>query len=113
MANQIVKLKDGDNYLYPYANFMGIDFSNVIATVAIGTKYTATQDCIVSFYITNRSGEKVLYINDMSADTSKFSIGNSSVTPIMYNCYVLPLKKGDVVKVAGVNAILYIYGIKY
>lgn len=114
MANQVVKLKDGDNYLYPYANFMGIDFSNIIATVTLSTEYTATQDCIVSFFISNRVGEKILHINDMKADTAKFSIGSdSSVTPVMYNCYILPLKKGGIVKVTGVNAKLYIYGIKY
>lgn len=64
MANQIVKLKKGSDYLYPYADFMGIDYDNVIATGTI-LRYatiTLTQDC----FVVNTSSNYSLKLNDSS-----------------------------------------------
>lgn len=46
MANYEVKLKDGNDYLFPQATLCGIDTSNTLATFSSGQiNYTATQDC--------------------------------------------------------------------
>lgn len=105
MANQVVKLKDGDNYLYPYANFMGIDFSNIITSFKTKsyntTTYVATEDCILFGECANGTGFK---IDDVL-------IACPSENRALIN---LPLKKGQslYMNVYVVNA-LKIYGIKH
>ena len=64
MSNKIIKLKDGSDYLYPYANFMAIDTSNVIASNP-SSPYTAVQDCFARGYMDggyiNINGTQVFY----------------------------------------------------
>ena len=105
MANQVVKLKDGDNYLYPYANFMGIDTSNILksfgAKVNPSTTYVATQDSILMGEAVNGTG--------FTLDGVLLGIPSDK-----RGLVTIPLKKGQSIYInAYITNSLNVYGIKY
>lgn len=101
MANYEVKLKDGNDYLFPQAMLNGIDENNALvnATTTKSYTYTAIQDCYVSALCQD------VLINNVSilTDTSQVLI------------HIVPIKKGDVVKVtrSQYNLQFRAYGIKH
>lgn len=104
MANQVVKLKKGSDYLYPYANLNGIDTSNLIASLSnLSTSYTATQDCFAYVHVEDAT----IKIGDVAIMYAGGSIST--------NMWVI-LKKGQVLSATGwgqSRATTKIYGIKY
>lgn len=90
MANQIVKLTDGGNNLYPHSALFFIDFDNVIASVKVtGTgyyTYTATEYCYIRVRIGN-----VLVMPKVNGTTIQV-LGEKYADVIVYNMF---LKKGD------------------
>lgn len=107
MANQIVKLKKGSDYLYPQASYIGVDTANVLYTLSQsdGTfTYTATEDCIA--FVSTDNWFETPKINDVSL--WKFN------TCTKDDSKYVPLKKGQVLTLTGasqysrqVSAIVY------
>ena len=97
MANQIIKLKSGNNYLYPYSSLGTIDGSDVLATIVSNGStytYTTTEDCYVMATIGEYGGGSnqgcTIYINDNKV-IDNFGASKS------YKAFVtIPLAKGDV-----------------
>lgn len=111
MANKIVKLKDGNDYLYPYANFMGIDYARTIATYnsengeMYDVTYTATEDCWAYFRGLNGWGGFTSPAGYSWWESGGFVGGQGR--------YIyLPLKKGQKVYGHGYYKLI-IYGVKY
>ena len=124
MANQVVKLKSGSNYLYPYGDFMAADFSNLIKNQSLadsvtGTKtnftYTATQDCwFVLDLVENENGASKVYIDNVLI-YYHFTINRTEIVTYY------PLKKGQTIKNVQNNSTYggwaesnyRVYGVKY
>lgn len=105
MANQIVKLKKGSDYLYPYASVCGVDTTNVLATINDGWKtfsYTATEDCVVVANIRGSVG--------IANIDSVYILGVEDIQPHIITFYIL---KGQTFNVPNGNLrSCKIFGIK-
>lgn len=114
MANKIVKLKDGSDYLYPYADMCGMDKSNQIAsgTLSQNQTYTATQDCFAYVgVLTNSANYSMAYarINDLE-------VGYANENSTLRIDDIFFLKNGQTLKCVYQSAasLTYkIYGLKY
>ena len=104
-----IRLKDGDNYLYP--EMYGIDTTNVIATITNKSDtYTAIQDCYIAGYIASSTGDRQI---GLLIDGVLISSGYSSAAlRIGINIFV---KKNQVITLSGTanTPNLTIYGLKY
>ena len=88
MANQVVKLKSGNDYLYPQSVLNGIDTNNVLGSNL--TSYTATQDCwLICVFDYQWAGSWVF---------EGLSFKLPDLASYEYNCYIWILKKGQTFK---------------
>lgn len=111
MADKIVKLKDGNDYLYPYSVLNGVDTSNLIYS-NMSTKqtinYTATEDCHV--FATIQSSGAEVYIDSVKLGLYAATSDGAAIT----NLFHTPLKKGQniIIQGGGGSWGTTIYGIK-
>lgn len=114
MANQIIKLKSGDNYLYPQGVLNGIDVSNKISSTSSGgtavssISYTATQDCYVV-------GLCMVNLEPVIMTIDGVTVGQWANNKYKIEGACTPCKKGQVVKLASSAPIypsIYAYAIK-
>ena len=108
MANQVVNLKSGSNYLFP--RVIGVDTTDIIkqfsSTAWVATSYTATKDCCLIGTFGNKTNDS----------TQWFSLDN---VPILYNYdtyarnVCLYMHKGQTIYVHCYVHKLVCYGLKY
>ena len=97
MANKEIKLKDGNDYLFPEALLNKIDTTDLLPSRF--STYTAIKDCVC--YIWSMAYNPVVLDNVVLVADS-----NSINGPVM-----VPVKKGQTIK--GSNWCSYAFGIKY
>lgn len=121
MANQIVKLKDGDNYLFPVPSGLGVNPSDILFNISKNndntsgsfSTYTATKDCfaVIVYADVNAFTPYQLRING----TMMYDYGYSSASSTRPNDFYLslPLKKGDKFEFRCRRYAVRIYGYNY
>lgn len=120
MANQVVKLKSGSNYLYPYGDFMGVNITNCIYSNSsfLDTTWTASQDCWIRLRGAGNNGTISVYLNNVLLHylgTNSPAANSSGQYQGLWT--YLAIKKGDIVKSSGGGSYrscyLDAYGVHY
>lgn len=111
MANKLVKLKDGNDVLYPEAMAYP-NLSNVLATKTSNGSYTANEDCFIRIEYSDMSaGDEGAYI---SANNKMLFIDWWGSAYHGNSVYPLFIKKGQTVSyTADRDRPVVIYGAKY